>query len=80
MFSRSFVNTGRLIHVKYEIFTVIFTASYFRGRMFFFKAKNKENRVISMIICDKVFKSGLSKFCGIQPLKGYGLLKETLSL
>ena len=32
---------------------------------------------------DKVFKSGLSKFCGRQPLKnlkGYGLLKQTISL
>ena len=30
-------------------------------------------------IWDKVFKSGLSKFCGRQPLKdskGYGLLKQ----
>ena len=29
------------------------------------------------------FKSGLSKFCGRQPLKnlkGYGLLKQTISL
>ena len=34
-------------------------------------------------IWDKVFKSGLSKFCGRQPLKkfkGYGLLKQTISL
>ena len=34
-------------------------------------------------IWDKVFKSGLSKFCGRQPLKnfkGYGLLKEKISL
>ena len=33
-------------------------------------------------IWDKVFKSGLSKFCGRQPLKnfrGYGLLKQTIS-
>ena len=32
---------------------------------------------------DKFFKSGLSKFCGRQPLKnlkGYGLLKQTISL
>ena len=34
-------------------------------------------------IWDKVFKSGLSKFCGRQPLKnlkGYGLLQQTISL
>ena len=34
-------------------------------------------------VWDKVFKSGLSKFCGRQPLKnfkGYGLLKQTISL
>ena len=32
-----------------------------------------------MNIREKVFKSGLSKFCGRQPLKhlkGYGLLKQ----
>ena len=32
---------------------------------------------------DKVFKSGLSKFCERQPLKnlkGHGLLKQTISL
>ena len=32
-------------------------------------------------IRDKVFKRGLSKFCGRQPLKnfkGYGLLKQTI--
>ena len=36
-----------------------------------------------MTICDKVFKIGLSKFCGRQPLKnlkGYGFLKQTISL
>ena len=35
------------------------------------------------MIWDKVFKSGLSKFCGRQHLKkfkGYGLLKQTISL
>ena len=35
---------------------------------------------IYKIIWNKVFKSGLSKFCGRQPLKnfkGYGLLKQT---
>ena len=35
------------------------------------------------MIWDKVFKSGLSKFCGTQPLKklkGYGKLKQTISL
>ena len=34
------------------------------------------------LIWDKAFKSGLSEFCGRQPLKnlkGYGLLKHTLS-
>ena len=33
-------------------------------------------------ILDKIFKSGLSKVCGTQPLenlKGYGLLKQTMS-
>ena len=32
---------------------------------------------------DKVFNSGLSKFCGRQPsknLKGYGLFKKTIFL
>ena len=32
---------------------------------------------------DKVFNSGLIKFCGRQPVKGlkaYGLLKQTISL
>ena len=35
------------------------------------------------IIWEKVFKSGISTFCGIQPLKNfgeYGVLKETVSL
>ena len=36
-----------------------------------------------IIIWDKVFKSGPSKVCGRKPLKnlkGYGLLKQTISL
>ena len=39
--------------------------------------------VAGRILWDKVFKSGLSKFCGRQPLKnlkGYDLLKQTISL
>ena len=36
-----------------------------------------------IVIWDKVFKNGPSKICGRQPfkkLKGYGLLKQTISL
>ena len=39
--------------------------------------------ISSKVIWDEVFKSGLSKICGRQPLKslkGYGLLKQTLFL
>ena len=39
--------------------------------------------IIHDFIWDRVFKSGLTKFCGRQPLKnlkGYGLLKQTISL
>ena len=35
-----------------------------------------------MILWDKVFNSGLNKFCGRQPLKklkGYRILKQTIS-
>ena len=39
--------------------------------------------MVPYVIWDKVSKSGLSKYCGRQPLKnfkGYGLLKLTISL
>ena len=45
-------------------------------------ACSNNNYVNLRFILDKVFKSGLSKFCGRQPLKnlkGYRLLKYTLS-
>ena len=41
------------------------------------------NHFICINIWDKVFKDGPSKICGRQPLKnlkGYGLLKQTISL
>ena len=44
--------------------------------------KNQNGRG-QQYIWDKVFKSELSKFCGRQSLKnlkGYGLLKQTISL
>ena len=40
-------------------------------------------KMAAIIIWDKVFKNRLNKFCGRQPLKnlkGYGLLKQTISL
>ena len=40
-------------------------------------------KMCSWIICDKLFKNGLRKICGRQPLKNlkwYGLLKQTISL
>ena len=53
--------------------------------------KQREFNVSSFVTCrlmfnftwDKVFKNGPSKICGRQPfkkLKGYGLLKQTISL
>ena len=54
--------------------------------------KNKDENVVridstgswmSCVLQDKAFKSGLNEFCERQPLKklkGYGLLKQAISL
>ena len=47
-----------------------------------FCKKNCPSKEKCAFLWDEVFKSGLSKFCGRQPLKyfkGYGLLKQTIS-
>ena len=44
--------------------------------------KNMKDKELCNYSWGKVFKGGLSKFCGRQPLKnlkGYGLLKQTIS-
>ena len=46
-----------------------------------FRFSGKRNIIFTDHIWDKLFKSGLSKFCGRQPLKnlkGYDLLKQII--
>ena len=43
----------------------------------------RDTRTLPLLIWDKIFKNGLRKICGRQPLKelkGYGVFKQNISL
>ena len=63
-------------------YTFLYNSAFFPTFATFAASKDRDLKIL-LDIWNKVFKSGVSKFCGRQPLekfKRYGLFKQTISL